>query len=78
MRQQLKGFSRDGTTDVTFEPMDFIVRLSELAPKPKANSTRFHGSFAPNSHYRVLVSSPSTLKTPKSRRPARPIAFNNY
>ena len=32
-----------------------IARLVALVPKPRVNLTRFHGIFAPNSKYRVLV-----------------------
>jgi len=55
IRYQLKTPYRDGTTHVIFEPLDFIARLAALVPKPRVNLTRFHGVFAPNSRYRVLV-----------------------
>jgi hypothetical protein len=42
-------------THVIFEPLDFIARLAALVPKPRANLTRFHGVFAPNSKHRALV-----------------------
>ena len=38
-----------------FEPLDFIVRLAALVPKPRVNLIRFHGVFAPNSRYRGRV-----------------------
>ena len=34
-----------------------MARLAALIPRPRANLTRFHGIFAPNSKYRVLVTS---------------------
>jgi hypothetical protein len=40
---------------VIFDPLDFIVYLSALVPKPRVNLTRFHGVFAPNSQQRALV-----------------------
>jgi hypothetical protein len=40
---------------VIFEPLDFIVRLAALVPKPRVNLTRFHGVFAPNSQHRARV-----------------------
>lgn len=55
IRYQLKTPYRDGTTHVIFEPLDFIARLAALVPKPRVNLTRFHGVFAPNSHYRARV-----------------------
>ena len=32
-----------------------IARLAALVPKPRVNLTRFHGVFAPNSHYRMTI-----------------------
>ena len=66
IRYQLKTPYRDGTTHVIFEPLDFIARLAALIPKPRANLTRFHGVFAPNSKHRALVA-PS--KRGKSAKP---------
>jgi hypothetical protein len=39
---------RDGSTQVVFEPLDFMARLAALVPRPRLNLTRFHGVFAPN------------------------------
>lgn len=55
IRYELKTPYRDGTTHVIFEPLDFIARLAALIPPPRVNLTRYHGVFAPNSHYRALV-----------------------
>jgi hypothetical protein len=55
IRHQLKTPYRDGTTHVIFEPLDFMVRLAALIPRPRANLTRFHGVFAPNSKHRALI-----------------------
>ena len=38
---------RDGATHVLLDPLDFIVRLAALVPRPRFNLTRFHGVFAP-------------------------------
>ena len=46
---------RDGTTQVAFEPVDFMARLAALVPKPRVNLTRFHGVLAPNHRWRDLV-----------------------
>jgi hypothetical protein len=40
---------------VIFEPLDFLARPAALVPKPRFNLTRFHGVFAPNSKYPILV-----------------------
>ena len=45
----------DGTTQVAFEPMDFIARLAALVPKPRVSLTRYHGVLAPNHRWRGLV-----------------------
>jgi len=55
VRYELKTPYRDGTTHVIFEPLDFIGKLAALVPPPRANLTRFHGVFAPNSRYRAQV-----------------------
>ena len=51
----LKTPYRDGTTQVAFEPVDFIARLAALAPKPRVNLTRYHGVLAPNHRWRGEV-----------------------
>jgi len=51
----LKTPYRDGTTQVAFDPVDFIARLAALVPKPRVNLTRYHGVLAPNHHWRGLV-----------------------
>ena len=51
----LKTPYRDGTTQVAFEPVDFIARLAALVPKPRVNLTRYHGALAPNHRWRGWV-----------------------
>ncbi len=51
----LKTPYRNGTTQVAFDPVDFIARLAALAPKPRVNLTRYHGVLAPNHRWRGLV-----------------------
>ena len=55
VRYALKTPYRDGTIHVIFEPLDFIAKLPALVPRPRANLTRYHGVFAPNSKHRVNV-----------------------
>ena len=55
IRYRLKTPYRDGTTDVVFEPLDFIARLAALVPTPRVNLTRYHGVFAPNHRLREQV-----------------------
>lgn len=51
----LKTPYRDGTTQVAFEPIDFIARLAALVPKPRINLTRYHGVLAPNHALRAAI-----------------------
>ncbi|MFT4769648.1 MAG: hypothetical protein ACI8RN_002799 [Glaciecola sp.] len=51
----LKTPYRDGTTQVAFDPVDFIARLAALVPKPRVNLTRYHGVLAPNHRWRGEV-----------------------
>ena len=55
IRYRLKTPYRDGTTDVVFEPLDFMARLAALVPTPRVNLTRYHGVFAPNHRWREQV-----------------------
>ena len=52
---QLKKPCNDGTTQVIFEPPDFIARLLAPVPRPRLNLTRYHGIFALHSQYRALA-----------------------
>ena len=70
LRYELKTPWRNGTTHVIFEPLDFISRLVALVPRPRAHLTRFHGVFAPNSKYRVLVTPAKRGKGKKVKTPA--------
>ena len=48
----LKTPYRDGTTQVAFDPVDFIARLAAIVPKPRVNLTRFHGVLTPSYRWR--------------------------
>jgi len=62
----LKTPYRDGTTQVAFDPVDFIARLAALVPKPRVNLTRYHGVLAPNHRWRGEV---TPAKRGKSVKP---------
>ena len=66
---ELKHPFRDGTTHILFTPADFIGRLAALVPRPRANLTRYHGVFAPNSPFRKVVV-PSPPKQARRKRKA--------
>ena len=55
IRYRLKTPYRDGTTEVVFEPLDFMARLVTLVPTPRVNLTRYHGVFASNHRLREQV-----------------------
>ena len=61
----LKTPYRDGTTQVAFEPVDFMARLAALVPKPRVNLTRYHGVLAPNHRWRGEVTPAKRGKAPK-------------
>ena len=58
VRYRLKTPYQDGTTDVVFEPLDFMARLAALVPTPRVNLTRYHGVLAPNHRLREQVTPP--------------------
>jgi ribosomal protein S27E len=51
----LKTPYRDGTTQIVFEPIDFVARLAALVPRPRVNLTRYHGVLASNHHWRADI-----------------------
>ena len=75
IRYLLKRPCRDGTTDVVFEPLDFMGRLAALVPTPRVNFTRYHGVFAPNHRLREQVTPAGRgrrkAQTPDDPAPAR-------
>jgi len=55
----------DGTTELVFDPLDFVQRLIPLIPMPRTNRLRFHGVFAPNSPHRSrVVPQPEVIDEP--------------
>jgi len=70
---------RDGTTAVGFEPLDFLAKLAALVPRPRQNTLRFHGIYAPNARLRSLVVVPreQTGRVPCSCGPQVPSPETN-
>nr|BFD69089.1 hypothetical protein HAGR004_41110 [Bdellovibrio sp. HAGR004] len=52
---KMKSPWRDGTTHVSFSPLDFIARLVALIPPPRINMIRYSGCFAPNFKDRKFI-----------------------
>jgi uncharacterized protein YbaR (Trm112 family) len=46
---------RDGTTDVVFDPVEFLVRLAVLVPRPRINLVLYHGVLGPRAAWRAEV-----------------------
>ena len=45
----------DGSTDVVYEPQDFMAKLAALVPAPCVHLTRFHGVLAPGAKWRSWI-----------------------
>jgi len=63
----LKRPLRDGRTELTFAPVEFLRRLATLIPPPYAHLTRFHGVFAPHHRLRAAVVPASAATTANTR-----------
>ena len=61
---KMKSPWRDGTTHVSFSPLDFIARLVALIPPPRVNMVRYSGCFVPNFKDRKFI----VKKNPKVNR----------
>ncbi len=64
VRYQLKTPWKNGTTQVEWDPVDFIAKLAALVPPPRAHLTRFHGVFAPNAALRAQLTPSGRGKRP--------------
>ena len=47
VRLELRQPWRDGTTDVVFDPVEFLERLAVLVPRPRINLILYHGVLGP-------------------------------
>ena len=55
VRWQLRQPWRDGTTDVVFDPVEFLGRLAVLVPRPRINLILYHGVLGPRAAWRAEV-----------------------
>jgi hypothetical protein len=55
MAVTLKRACRDGTTRLVFEPLEFLVKLAALTPRPEINLILYHGVLAPHARWRAQV-----------------------
>jgi len=55
VRLQFRQPWRDGTTDVVFDPIEFLGRLAVLVPRPRINLILYHGVLGPRAAWRAEV-----------------------
>jgi hypothetical protein len=55
VRLQFRQPWRDGTTDVVFDPVEFLGRLAALVPRPRINLILYHGVLGPRAAWRAEV-----------------------
>lgn len=55
VRLQLRQPWRDGTTDVVFDPVEFLGRLAVLVPRPRINLILYYGVLGPRAAWRAEV-----------------------
>jgi hypothetical protein len=55
VRLELRQPWRDGTTDVVFDPIEFLGRLAVLVPRPRINLILYHGVLGPRAAWRADV-----------------------
>ena len=53
VRLELRQPWRDGTTDVVFDPVEFLGRLAVLVPRPRINLILYHGVLGPRAAWRA-------------------------
>ena len=73
---RLKRPWHDGTTDIIFEPQDFIAKLAAPVPGPRSHLIRYHGVLGPAAKWRPLVI-PSQPIVGKAENPA-PASLDHY
>jgi hypothetical protein len=52
---RLKRLWSDGSTDVVYEPQDFMAKLAALVPATRVHLTRYHGILAPAAKWRPWI-----------------------
>jgi hypothetical protein len=63
---------RDGRTELTFTPIDFLRRLATMIPPPRRHCTRYHGVFAP-----TTISAPLSCTLPLPITPILSLAVGS-
>jgi putative transposase len=70
---------RDGTTELVFEPLEFLGKLAAITPRPKVNLIICHGLLAPHARSRRSVAAygrivPDTTGSPHSAATLVPVS----
>jgi uncharacterized protein YbaR (Trm112 family) len=55
VRLELRHPWRDGTTEIVFDPVEFLGRLAVLVPRPRINLILYHGVLGPRAVWRSEV-----------------------
>ncbi len=55
VRLELRQALRDATTNVVFDPVEFLGRLAVLVPRPRINLILYHGVLGPRAAWRSEV-----------------------
>jgi hypothetical protein len=55
VRLELRRPWRDGTTDIVFDPVEFLGRLAVLVPRPRINLLLYYGVLGPRAAWRAEV-----------------------
>ena len=55
VRLELRHPWRDGTTDLVFDPVEFLGRLAVLVPRPRINLLLYYGVLGPRAAWRAEV-----------------------
>jgi hypothetical protein len=68
MLYRLKRRWRDGTTQVIYEPLEFLEKLAALVPPPRFNLVRYSGVLAPSSGLRRRIIPAKPAEDPACNR----------
>jgi hypothetical protein len=74
VRLELRRPWRDGTTDVVFDPVEFLGRLAVLVPRPRVNLVLYHGVLGARAAWRGDVTRYRSPETVGAAGPPGPAA----
>jgi hypothetical protein len=74
VRLEFRQPQRDGTTDVVFDPVEFLGRLAVLVPRPRINLILYHGVLGRRAAWRSDV----VRRTPSGEGPDAGLARSHH